>query len=255
MGGRPGRNASTRGPGLTPSWVPALPPFRARPALSGRGFARRERLRLVLAGLWSWARQRFSGLGQFLGLAAFLELVEQLENAGPALCGLVNLDVKLRDPAQADLWSELTPNERHRPAKRGERCGPFPGLPDQAEPDPGMGQVRRRFDLGERDKSDSRIGDFASDDAADLLAKQLVDAICPLAHEVGPRTPRAALAASGPRSRTVQVRSLSPRRPPCPARPDGRPIRRGRQRRIPRVAAFGDQRTTTRVRTGSASAS
>ena len=58
-------------------------------------------------------------------------------------------------------------------------------LADDADPDLGVPEVRRRLDLRDRDEPDPRVGDLAGQDRPDLLPQQLVDALGPLVHVTG----------------------------------------------------------------------
>ena len=91
-------------------------------------------------------------------------------------------NVELRDALEPEPLAELVPDERHRPPERRERCLAFRRLADDADPDLGMAQVRRRLDVGDRDEADPRVGDLAGQDRPDLLAQELVDPVGALRH-------------------------------------------------------------------------
>ena len=128
--------------------------------------------------------------GSSVGDLAELDVVQELQDAGAALGGVVELDVEVRDAPQAQPRPELVADERHRPAERLHGRGPFRGLPDDADPDLRVAQVRRRLDARDRHEPDPRIRDIASHDRRDLLSQKLVDLFGSLAHRGGlPRRP------------------------------------------------------------------
>jgi hypothetical protein len=108
--------------------------------------------------------------------------VKELEDPRAALRGVVDVDVQLRHAAQADPSAELAPDERHGPAQRGEGGPPLGRLADQADPDSGVGEIRRDVDLGDRHEADAGVGDLAAEQAADLLAQELANPVSALAH-------------------------------------------------------------------------
>ena len=75
----------------------------------------------------SWAQRARLGVGSdspgvaSSGVAPGLELVEELEDARPALDRVVELDVQVRDPLDPQPRAELVADERHRVLERGER--------------------------------------------------------------------------------------------------------------------------------------
>ena len=93
-----------------------------------------------------------------------LELVEQLQDARAALGGVVEPDVEVGDPLDAQRPAQLVPDERHRPAERRDGRVALGRLADHADPDPRMAQVRRRLDVGDRREPDPRIGDLPGED-------------------------------------------------------------------------------------------
>ena len=131
-------------------------------------------------------RQRLADGRDVLVDPALLELVEQVEDPGPALERVVELEVELRDPLQPEPLAELVTDERHLPAHRGQRRLPLLGLADHADRHPGVAQVRRRLDVGDRGEPDPRVVDLAAEDLADLLPQQLVDSIRSLRHRSPP---------------------------------------------------------------------
>ena len=64
------------------------------------------------------------------------------------------------------------------------RLLPLRGLPDEAHPDPGRAQVRRRLDVGDGHEPDPRILDVLRQDRPDLLPQQLIDPISPCRHSM-----------------------------------------------------------------------
>ena len=56
-------------------------------------------------------------------------------------------------------------------------------LADDADPDLGVAQVVGRLDTRDRREPDPRIRDLTTHDRPDLLAQELVDPLCSLAHE------------------------------------------------------------------------
>ena len=90
--------------------------------------------------------------------------------------------MQVRDPLDAQRLAELVTDERHRVLERGDRGIALGRLADDADPDLGVAQVRRRLDRRDRGEPDPRIRDVTSDDRADLLPKELVDPLCSLAH-------------------------------------------------------------------------
>ena len=80
------------------------------------------------------------------GIAPGLELGEQLEDARAALGGVVELDVQVRDAPDPQPRAELVADERHRVAERREGRVALGRLADDADPDLGVAQVRRRLD-------------------------------------------------------------------------------------------------------------
>jgi len=117
-----------------------------------------------------------------VGDGTALELGQELQDPRPALGRVIELDVQLRDPLQVEPPTELVPDERHGPSERGDRRVALGGLADDADPDLGVPKIRGRLDLGDRGEPHPRIGDLARHDLADLLPKQLVHALRPLAH-------------------------------------------------------------------------
>ena len=113
---------------------------------------------------------------------ARLELGEELEDARAALGGVVEVDVEVRDALDPQALAELVPDERHGVAERGHGGIAFGRLADDADPDLGVPQVRRRLDLGDRDEPDPRIRHVPRHDRADLLPQELVDPFGSLAH-------------------------------------------------------------------------
>ena len=89
-------------------------------------------------------RQRFAGRHVRLDVRAFLELVQELEHAGAALCGVVQANVKVRDALEPEPPAKLAPHERHRPAEGGDGRIAFRGLTDDAHPDLRVTQVAAR---------------------------------------------------------------------------------------------------------------
>ena len=81
------------------------------------------------------------------GVAAGLELVEQLEDARAALGGVVELDVEVGDAPDAQPPAELVPHERHRPAERGDGRVALRGWPMTLTQTLRVAQVRRRLDV------------------------------------------------------------------------------------------------------------
>jgi len=110
------------------------------------------------------------------------DLGEELEDARATLGGLVEVDVEVGDALDPQAFAELVPDERHGMAERGNGRVAFGRLADDADPDLGVPQVRRRLDLRDRDEPDPRIRHVPRDDRADLLPQELVDAFCSLAH-------------------------------------------------------------------------
>jgi hypothetical protein len=113
---------------------------------------------------------------------AFLDLVEQMEQPRPALGCVVEANVELGDPPQAQARPELAPHERHRPVQGLDRRVPLFGLADHADPQLGVPQVGSGFNVGHGHEADPRIGYFAGENLPDLLAKELIDAISSLRH-------------------------------------------------------------------------
>ena len=130
---------------------PAGRPARRRAARLGGPRPAGRRLRVESASP-SWRqpgdgrRQRLAVGGVVVRDVARLELVEELQDARAALERVVELEVELRDALDPQPLAELVADERHRPAQRGERRLPLLGLADDADPDLGMAQVRRRLD-------------------------------------------------------------------------------------------------------------
>ena len=100
----------------------------------------------------------------------------------PALGRVVELDVQVRDPLDAQRLAELVPDERHRVPERGHARLALGRLADDADPDLGVAQVRRRLDRRDRREPDPRIRDVTRHDRPDLLPQELVDPIGSLAH-------------------------------------------------------------------------
>src|SRR6185295_9419693 len=71
-----------------------------------------------------------------------LQVRKELEDAGPPLGRVVELDVEIRDPLQTQPPAELVADERHGPPKRGDRRVTLRRLPDDADPDLGMPEIR-----------------------------------------------------------------------------------------------------------------
>ena len=117
------------------------------------------------------------------GDGAGLELVEEVQHARPALGGVVELDVQVRDAPDAERPPQLVTDERHRPLQGGDRGVAFGGLADDADPHLGVAEVARRLDLRDRDETHPGIGDIAGHDGTDLLPEEFVDPVGTLGHE------------------------------------------------------------------------
>ena len=146
---------------------------------------RRRRLRLEVVRLMDARHRRRQRFGQRCVRIRDLpgiDLGEELEDARTALSGLVEVDMEVGDALDPQALAELVPDERHGVAERGYGRIAFGRLADDADPDLGVPQVRRRLDLGDRDEPDPRIRHIPRDDRADLLPQELVDPFCSLAH-------------------------------------------------------------------------
>ena len=62
-----------------------------------------------------------------------------------------------RGSAAAGAAAQLVPDERHRPLERHDRRRRARRLADDADPDPGVAEVRRRLDPGDRGEPDPRV--------------------------------------------------------------------------------------------------
>jgi hypothetical protein len=127
-------------------------------------------------------RQRFADRQIGLDGGAFLDLVQQAQDARPALRRVVEPNVELGDPLQPQSVTELAAHERHRPAEGFHRGVAFLWLADDADPDQGMPKIGRGLDVGDRGEADPRIRHLSRDDLGDFLAKQLVQLFRALAH-------------------------------------------------------------------------
>jgi hypothetical protein len=145
-------------------------------------------------------RERFGDRDIGLGRHAGLDLREQAQDPGPAVGSLVEVDVQVRDPPDAQRLAELVTDEWHRVLEGGDRCIALGGLADDADPHLGVAQVLGRLDRRDRREPDPRIRDITSHDHPDLLPQKLVDAVCSLAHVV--ELPCLAAAMSGVSSLT-----------------------------------------------------
>ena len=58
-------------------------------------------------------RQRLAVRRDGVGLAALLELGDELEDPGAALRGVIEADVELRDALQPETMAQLAPDEAH----------------------------------------------------------------------------------------------------------------------------------------------
>jgi hypothetical protein len=113
---------------------------------------------------------------------ARFEFGQHLEDARAALGGVVEVDVEVRDAPDAQPRTQLVTDERHRVSKGLQRGVALGRLADDADPDLGVPQVVGRLDARDRREPDPRIRDLATDDRADLLAEEFVDAFGSLAH-------------------------------------------------------------------------
>ncbi len=127
-----------------------------------------------------WGRQRL-GHRSRIRFVARLEFLEDGQHARALLRGLIEPQVELRDAADAKL-AEAMPNEWHRPPKGPDGRLALVRGPDDRDPDRAVSQVGGDFDARDGHETDARILDLTGDDAADLLAEQLVDALRSLGH-------------------------------------------------------------------------
>ena len=111
-------------------------------------------------------RQRLAGRHVRLAVPAFLQLVQELEDTGAALRGVVEANVKVRDAFEPEPPAKLAPHEWHRPTERGDGCIAFRGLTDDAHPDLGVTQVGRGLNVRDRDEADPGIVDVPGHDPA-----------------------------------------------------------------------------------------
>ena len=88
-------------------------------------------------------------------------LVKQAQDPRAAVGGLVEVDVQVRDPLDAEGPAQLVTDERHRVLQGGHRRVPLSRLADHADPDPRVAQVGRRLDRRDRREPDPRIRDVA----------------------------------------------------------------------------------------------
>ena len=139
-------------------------------------------------------RQRLTDRELGFGVAVRLELMQQLEHAGTALCGVIQANVEVGDAPEPQPPAKLAPHERHRPAEGRDGCVAFGGLTDDAHPDLRMTQVRRGLHVRDRDKADPGIAHLPVDDLRDLLPQQHVELFGPFAHSDCPVGPLQAVA-------------------------------------------------------------
>jgi hypothetical protein len=142
---------------------------------------------------------------------ALLELVEQPEHTSPALRGVIESDVELRDPLEPEARPELATYERHRPVQGGDGLVTLGPLADHADPDPRVAEIRIGLDVRDRHEADPRVGHLAGEDLPDLLPKKLVDAIRALSHwqsrtEVSPMPGVQAKASPSTKASVLNVR-------------------------------------------------
>ncbi len=115
-----------------------------------------------------------------------LKLIEEVEHPRSLFGGLVQADVQVRDPPQAQARTELVANEGHGVLERPDRFGPLGRAADDAHPDPGVGQIGGRLDPGHGGEADPGILHVAREKSSDLLPEQLVDPIGPSRHRSWP---------------------------------------------------------------------
>jgi len=133
--------------------------------------------------------------------------VEQLEDPRATFGRFVELDMEVRDPADPKPFPELMTDVGQSPTESGERRRPFRRLADDADPDPGVGQIGCRFDPSNRREPEPRIGNVPGQQGADLLPQQLVDPLCALAHR---RPPARRAGRSGHERRLGLILSRAP---------------------------------------------
>jgi hypothetical protein len=107
--------------------------------------------------------------------ATRLELVEELQHPRPTLDRVVELEVELGDPLQAEALAQLVANERHCPPERLQGGLPIARLTDDADGHAGMTEIGRRLDAGDRGEPDPGIVEVAGQDRRHLLPEKLVD--------------------------------------------------------------------------------
>ena len=112
---------------------------------------------------------------------AGLQLVQDGEYPGPLLGRVVEAQMEFRDAPDAQL-AETVPDEGHRPTERPDRRLALVGRADDRGPDRAVSQVGRDLDACDGHEPDARILDLAADDAADLLAQELIDTQGALGH-------------------------------------------------------------------------
>ena len=129
-------------------------------------------------------RQRFGQRRVRIRDLPRIELREELEDARATLGGLIEVDMKVGDALDPQALAELVPDERHGVAERRHGRISFGWLADDADPDLGVPEVRRRLDIGDRDEPDPRIRQVPRDDLADLLPEKLIDSFGSLTHDL-----------------------------------------------------------------------
>jgi hypothetical protein len=120
-----------------------------------------------------------------------LELLEEAHHPRATLGRVVEPDLQLGDPPDPQPPTELTPDEGHRVLEGRDRGNALGLTADDAHPDPGMPQVGRRLDVGDRREPDPRVPHFSRQDRPDLLPQQLIDPFRPLSHLESPVWPAA----------------------------------------------------------------
>ena len=138
-------------------------PGPARPRTRADGLAdRRRRLAREVVGLVDARRPASAATRRAgrpaSGLSPDSSSASSCRMRVPALGRVVELDVEVRDPLDPEPLAQLVPDERHRVAQRRDRGVALGRLADDAHPDLGVAQVRRRLDLGDRGEPDPRIG-------------------------------------------------------------------------------------------------
>ena len=108
--------------------------------------------------------------------------MQELEDTGAALRGVVEANVKVRDALEPEPPAKLAPHEWHRPTEGGDGCIAFRGLTDDAHPDLRVTQVGRGLHVRDRDEADPGIADLAGHDLRDLLPQQLIQLVRALTH-------------------------------------------------------------------------